>query len=618
MNKKLPIGIDGFEKIRKNNFYYVDKTMLIAELLQNWGEVNLFTRPRRFGKTLNMSMLKCFFEVGCDKTLFDGLNISQEKELCEQYMGQFPVISISLKSIDGLNYRQAYGALCSVIGMEAMRFYFLTESEKLSVEEKAMYTQLIKVGNEQGGMFAMTDTIMLTSLKVLSQLLSRHYGRKVILLIDEYDVPLDKAFQRGYYEEMVSLIRNLFGNALKTNDALQFAVLTGCLRISKESIFTGLNNLNVMTVSDPYFCDSFGFTDDEVRELLRFYGLEEFYNTMRDWYDGYQFGTASIYCPWDVIKYVQILLRDREAEPENYWANTSGNDLVRRFIEKANNITKIEAILNGTTNYILTKMDAQGASYENVLKEAQELGYAETDPTGDVEGFDAAYKITTLATIAFKKRIKLENVYREGITKIRAQDMQAANDLGYKIKLIASAYIDKGGRADVRVHPMLVSKKSTLAHIDYVTNAVSLSGHPIGDITLSGPGAGEFPTASSVVGDILAISAELGKSDYILPMMRCRHNIDAEPIDISDTDNKYYLSINAKNNKGVIGKIGKICADNNISLASIVQRGVSEDNTADITVITELCREKDMQNALQAFENDEYINKVNNLIRVQI
>ena len=351
MNKKLPIGIDGFEKIRKNNFYYVDKTMLVVELLQNWGEVNLFTRPRRFGKTLNMSMLKCFFEVGCDKTLFDGLNISQEKELCEQYMGQFPVISISLKSIDGLNYRQAYGALCSVIGMEAMRFYFLTESEKLSVEEKAMYTQLIKVGNEQGGMFAMTDTIMLTSLKVLSQLLSRHYGRKVILLIDEYDVPLDKAFQRGYYEEMVSLIRNLFGNALKTNDALQFAVLTGCLRISKESIFTGLNNLNVMTVSDPYFCDSFGFTDDEVRELLRFYGLEEFHNTMRDWYDGYQFGTASIYCPWDVIKYVQILLRDREAEPENYWANTSGNDLVRHFIEKANKNTKaeIEQLVNGGT-----------------------------------------------------------------------------------------------------------------------------------------------------------------------------------------------------------------------------------------------------------------------------
>lgn len=289
-----------------------------------------------------------------------------------------------------------------------------------------------------------------------------------------------------------------------------------------------------------------------------------------------------------------------------------------KTILAGNKITRIEAILNGTTNYILTKMDVQGASYENVLKEAQDLGYAETNPTGDVEGFDAAYKITTLATLAFKKRIKLENVYREGITHIRAQDMHAANDLGYKIKLIASAYLDDDNRADVRVHPMLVSKKSTLAHIDYVTNAVSLSGHPMGSITLSGPGAGEFPTASSVVGDILAIATEAGTTDYLLPMMRCKHSEDAIPVNILDTENKYYLSINAKNNKGVIGKIGKICEDNNISLASIVQRGVSEDNTADITVITELCREKDMQKAIETFEKDEYINKVNSLIRVQI
>lgn len=289
-----------------------------------------------------------------------------------------------------------------------------------------------------------------------------------------------------------------------------------------------------------------------------------------------------------------------------------------KTILAGNKITRIEAILNGTTNYILTKMDVQGASYENVLKEAQDLGYAETNPTGDVEGFDAAYKITTLATLAFKKRIKLENVYREGITHIRAQDMHAANDLGYKIKLIASAYLDDKNRADVRVHPMLVSKKSTLAHIDYVTNAVSLSGHPMGSITLSGPGAGEFPTASSVVGDILAIATEAGTTDYLLPMMRCKHSEDAIPVNILDTENKYYLSINAKNNKGVIGKIGKICEDNNISLASIVQRGVSEDNTADITVITELCREKDMQKAIETFEKDEYINKVNSLIRVQI
>lgn len=289
-----------------------------------------------------------------------------------------------------------------------------------------------------------------------------------------------------------------------------------------------------------------------------------------------------------------------------------------KTILAGNKITRIEAILNGTTNYILTKMDVQGASYEDVLKEAQDLGYAEADPTGDVEGFDAAYKITTLATLAFKKRIKIENVYREGITKIRAQDMHAANDLGYKIKLIASAYLDENNRADVRVHPMLVSKKSTLAHIDYVTNAVSLSGHPVGSITLSGPGAGEFPTASSVVGDILAIAAEVGTTDYLLPMMRCNHNEAAIPVNILDTENKYYLSINAKNSKGVIGKIGKICEDNDISLASIVQRGVSEDNTADITVITELCKEKDMQKAIETFENDEFINKVNSLIRVQI
>lgn len=287
-----------------------------------------------------------------------------------------------------------------------------------------------------------------------------------------------------------------------------------------------------------------------------------------------------------------------------------------KTILAGNKINHIEAIVNGTTNYILTKMDVQGAQYSDVLKEAQELGYAEADPTGDVEGFDAAYKIATLASITFNKRIKIENVYREGITKIRAEDMKAANDLGYKIKLIASAHMDDNENVDVRVHPMLVSKKSTLAHIDYVTNAVSLSGHPIGSVTLSGPGAGEFPTASSVVGDILAIAAEIGKSDYILPMMRCKHNDDAHMINISDTTNKYYISINAKNNKGVIGKIGTICANNDISLASIVQRCVSDDNTADITVITELVKEKNMQKAIKQIEQDGNI--VKSLIRVQV
>ncbi|MDR1327579.1 MAG: homoserine dehydrogenase [Heliobacteriaceae bacterium] len=288
-----------------------------------------------------------------------------------------------------------------------------------------------------------------------------------------------------------------------------------------------------------------------------------------------------------------------------------------KTILSGNRIDRIEAILNGTTNYILTKMDTQGASYEDVLKEAQELGYAETDPTGDVEGCDAAYKITTLATLAFKKRVKIDKVYREGITKIRPQDMNAANELGYKIKLIALAYLDENSRADVRVHPMLVPKKDTLAHIDYVTNAVTLSGHPLGEITLSGPGAGEFPTASSVVGDILAIAAELGKTDYLLPMMRCSHNENADMIDIADTVNKYYVSISVKNCKGVIGSIGKVCAENNISLASIVQKEIMDEDAAVVTVITEKALERDMQNAILALEKEDSIKKVDSLLRVK-
>ena len=288
-----------------------------------------------------------------------------------------------------------------------------------------------------------------------------------------------------------------------------------------------------------------------------------------------------------------------------------------KTILAGNKINKIKAILNGTTNYILTKMDVQGASYEDVLTEAQDLGYAETNPTGDVEGFDAAYKITTLATIAFGKRIKLENVYREGITKIRPQDMQAANEMGYKIKLIASAEMTADGRADVRVHPMLVPINKTLAHINYVTNAVTLTGHPVGEVTLSGPGAGEFPTASSVVGDILAIVSEIN-SDNVLPMMRCNHSENAQMIDILETQNKYYLSISANNKMGVIGRIGKACEDNNISLASIVQKEIVKDNCAEITVITELSKEKDMQKVINILNNDDTILNVNSLIRVQV
>ena len=370
MRKKLPVGIESFEEFLNEGFYYIDKTMFIADLLHNWGKVNLFTRPRRFGKSLNISMLKSFFEIGSDKALFDGLDISREKELCEKYMGAFPVISISLKSVDGLNYQEACAALCFTVGMEALRFRFLADSGRLSAEERKMYLQLIEVGKAGDSVFAMKDAVLLTSLKMLSQLLFQHYGSKVILLIDEYDVPLDKAFQAGYYDKMVSLLRSLFGNVLKANECLYFAVMTGCLRISKESIFTGLNNLNVMTITDAYFNDAFGFTDGDVKKLLADYGLDDALGTMRDWYDGYRFGGLSIYCPWDVIKYAQALLKDKNAEPENYWANTSGNAMVRRFIGKADHQTRseIERLIAG--EWIMKPVN-------------QELTYSEVDSTID-------------------------------------------------------------------------------------------------------------------------------------------------------------------------------------------------------------------------------------------
>lgn len=362
MRKKLPIGIDGFEKIRTNNFYYVDKTMFIAELLQNWGEVNLFTRPRRFGKTLNLSMLKCFFEIGGRKELFNGLKISQEKELIGEYMGQFPVISVSLKSVDGLSFEAASAALRNIVGKEASRFQFLRESARLSENERERYEALIRVDQ---GVFAMNDELLVDSLLTLSQLLSKHYDRKVILLIDEYDVPLDKAFQAGYYDRMVSLIRNMLGNVLKTNDALFFAVLTGCLRISKESIFTGLNNLKVHTVSDSRYDEYFGFTDEDVSDLLDFYGLSSYKDIMKDWYDGYLFGKINVYCPWDVINYCDTLLSDEDAEPENYWANTSGNDIVRRLLKRADQTTKneVEQLLN---NKYIVKSVRQELTYRDI------------------------------------------------------------------------------------------------------------------------------------------------------------------------------------------------------------------------------------------------------------
>ena len=365
MRKKLPIGIENFEEFFSEDFYYVDKTLFIKELLQNWGKVNLFTRPRRFGKSLNMSMLKCFFEIGIDPALFDGLKIAQEKSLCEKYMGRFPVISISLKSVDGRSFESASVALRTLIGNEARRFAFLRNSTNLSNDEKESYAQLTEVGPAQGGFYTMTEGMAAASLQTLSQLLEKHYGQKVILLIDEYDVPLDKAFQAGYYDEMVSLIRNLLGNALKTNDSLYFAVLTGCLRISKESIFTGLNNLKVHTISDVRYDEYFGFTNAEVDELLEFYGLSAYKDTIRDWYDGYCFGDTDVYCPWDVINYCDELLAASNTPPKNYWANTSGNDLIRRLLKKANLTTKneVEELLNGGQ---ITKRMKQELTYREV------------------------------------------------------------------------------------------------------------------------------------------------------------------------------------------------------------------------------------------------------------
>ena len=350
--KKLPIGIENFSKIRDEGFYYVDKTGMIRDLLSRWGEVNLFTRPRRFGKSLNMSMLKAFFEIGCDRTLFDGLEIAGEEKLCEEYMGKFPVISVSLKSVDGADYETARALLCGLIGNEAMRFSFLLESDRITAEEKETYRQLITVDPTGQSLFSMSDPVLMGSLKTLSELLHKHYGTKVIILIDEYDVPLSKANERGYYGSMVSLIRGMFEQALKTNDSLHFAVLTGCLRVAKESIFTGLNNPKILSITTVRFDEYFGFTDDEVRKMLEYYGLERYFGEIKEWYDGYRFGNVDVYCPWDVINYCDELLDDPEAQPRDYWSNTSGNEVVRHFLENVGDgLTKseIEALTAGET-----------------------------------------------------------------------------------------------------------------------------------------------------------------------------------------------------------------------------------------------------------------------------
>lgn len=346
MTLKLPVGIEDFREIRCAGFYYVDKTKLIEQLLDNWGKVNLFTRPQRFGKTLNMSMLHRFFEIGADRSLFDGLNIMLRKDLCNEYFGQFPVIFLTLKGVDGLSFEKATQKLINLIAREAERFRFLQDSDNLTENEKERYLALIRMDN---GKYSMDEDILESSLQTLSELLFRHYGQKIIILIDEYDVPLDKAYQNGYYREMVSLIRSLFGDALKTNEFLQFAVLTGCLRVSKESIFTGLNNFKILSITDVRFDEQFGFTEAEVEKLLKDYHLESHLSEIKEWYNGYRFGDADIYCPWDVINHVDLLCEKPGELPQCYWINSSGNALVKRFVSIANRTTRdeIERLIAG-------------------------------------------------------------------------------------------------------------------------------------------------------------------------------------------------------------------------------------------------------------------------------
>ena len=364
---KLPVGIDGFEKIRRNGFYYIDKTELIEQLFLNWGEVNLFTRPRRFGKTLNMSMLKCFFEIGTDSSLFDGLYISEKQTLCEQHLGKYPVIFLSLKGVEGLNFSEAKRRCIQLIRREAERFYYLKDSERLLDLDKKKYHQLLDMKDQPEDV-----DIVISSIKTLSDLLYKHYGKKTVILIDEYDVPLDKAFQHGYYKEMIYFTRGLLGEALKTNDSLNFAVLTGCLRVSKESIFTGLNNFKILSITDTRFDEQFGFTDTEVRKLLSDYHLENRFREVKEWYDSYRFGKADVYCPWDVINFVDRAKDDPEAKPEAYWINTSGNDLVKRFIDKAHKTTKneIERLIAGE---VIEKELRLDLTYEEIDQSIENL-----------------------------------------------------------------------------------------------------------------------------------------------------------------------------------------------------------------------------------------------------
>ena len=441
---KLPVGIENFEEIRKSGFYYIDKTRLIEQLLQNWGKVNLFTRPRRFGKTLNMSMLKSFFEIGTDSSLFEGLYISNNTELCNEYMGKYPVIFLSLKGVDGLTFSKSKEMLSEIIKEEADRHYYLKNSKKLTQEDRISF-QSILTG---------TDENIENSLKTLSRFLYKHYDRKTIIIIDEYDVPLDKAFQNGYYKEMVALIKGIFGQALKTNDFLQFAILTGCLRISKESIFTGLNNFEVLSILNVQYDECFGFTDAEVRKILKDYGLSAHYADMKEWYDGYRFGNTDIYCPWDVIRYSKSLCMDEEAKPEDFWSNSSGNAIVRRFIDKADASTKneIERLIAG----------------EYIEKEiSQELTYEELDDK--IENlwsvlFTTGYLTQQGRTDDDRYRLAIPNkeIRNLFIKKVREWFRDASKNDGKALEEFCNAFIQKN------------SQKIEQLFGDYLWNTISI------------------------------------------------------------------------------------------------------------------------------------------------
>ena len=443
--KKLPIGIENFEKLRQEDFYYIDKTRLIEQLLTRWGEVNLFTRPRRFGKSLNMSMLQSFFEIGKDKTLFDGLRISDNQELCEKYQGKFPVVSVSLKGINGATYEEARRFLIKTINEEARRLSVLSDSTELDETDHELLTQLKKK--------EMTNDSLVYSIRELTELLEKHYGSKVIVLIDEYDVPLAKANENGYYDEMVLLIRNLFENALKTNNSLKFAVLTGCLRIAKESIFTGLNNFKVYSITDKSFDETFGFTDEEVKELLRYYGQKKYYETVKEWYDGYRFGNVDVYCPWDVINFCSDHLADPGLEPKNYWANTSGNSVISHFIDsvgKPQKLTRmeLEQLVNGgivqkEINFELTYKELY-SSIDNLWSTLFMTGYLTQrgEPSGN--RYNLVIPNREIRNIITNHILKMfnENVKDDGKTVSDLCDA-LLNQNPEKVELIFTEYMKK-------------------------------------------------------------------------------------------------------------------------------------------------------------------------------